>query len=146
MNTTLVATGPFYSITVPELLIHLIALPISALNIYVTTSSAVLHYNLKLVLCAQSVAVVINAISRAIKLTVIFLLGYEQEEVTSIIWRAPVRVAQSVSISTGLWIGLFLLMERVYATIRVARYEEMKSPVYNLLWIGLLVSYKRYNK
>src|SRR4051794_39083235 len=84
MNRTLVSeTLQIHSNRLPasiflnsiEFLINLLILPIASLNFTICLSTTILHPNLKLLLCSQSLFFTFQALSRAIIIVMGFLFG-----------------------------------------------------------------------
>jgi len=140
------------SVYTSELLIDLVLLPLSAFNIYIVISTAVMHLNLKIIICAQSLGVLLYSIERSIELLILLLLYLPRKAMEANGLKVLARslsAIQNVGISLSSWVGLILVMERIYATVNVKHYEGMKSPLFNIIWMGFLVRenyYKHYVK
>jgi len=123
----------YYPLKISELLYAILALPLTALNFYIIFSTAVLHFNLKLVLGFQSISVVVFALARCV--SIVQNLLYPAME-NNALW---LLIVENTGVTACSWIGLFLAAERIYATLRVKEYERIRSPLFNTAWICLLV-------
>ena len=126
----------FQQFSIVEFTVDLLVLPLTAINFYVISSTAILHFNLKLVLCMQSLGVVVFATGRCATFLTAMIYNISTEYSTV----KHIFVAMTVGgMSACGWIGLFMIFERIYGTLYVKRYEQMKTPLFNAIWILCLV-------
>lgn len=115
-----------------------IVLPVSLLNLHVVGKSSVLHLNLKVVFCIQSLVVLIYTACRCIHTSVNEWVVGNRLNAWPGEWLLGAVEAWAMGICS--WMGFVLLAERIYATIRVTSYERSRSQYFNLVWILLLLA------
>lgn len=125
-----------YCITASELLAAAATVPLTALNLYAITSTHVLHVNMKLILLSQAIAIQLQSACRFAQLLYVLVTGR--------LFTYPLMALNTLEVFgviMGGLVGYLLVVERVYATIRVKTYEKETSAALGIGCLLFLVSY-----
>lgn len=125
---------------VPNLLI---TLPISLLNLRVVGSTYVLHPNLKLVLCVQSVVVMIYTLCRCVHTSLEIAYRTNESGLCLACSFGGQIIGRMELWGMGVcgWMGYILLAERAYATCAVSQYEHNRSQVFDVIWAFIVLAW-----
>ena len=123
-----------YGIATLELLIHIAILPLSALNLHAIISTSALHINLKQLLLCQSTAIHILSASRLVELCII-IASRRLLTIPSV----ALDLTRTFGVCVNGLVGYVLVVERIYATVRVKDYEQRAGAGFGMGCMAFLV-------
>jgi len=122
--------------SIAEVLLHVAALPLIALNLYAIGTTSVIHFNLKLLLQCQSIGILLVSLIRPVEILWPDWNGMIEVGGRMLYLMVFLRI---VGIVLNGLVGYVMPIERCYATIKVRSYEWDKGKCFSVTSMAIMV-------